>query len=419
MLEGFSLAEFTLSGAALCKAPPWTPRACSSMASTSKEEKSNFRQRRLSLSDVDTSEFDKAGTSTPGAAPKRGRRLSMSPEMGVKVKPTEIPFPTELVGTFSCHGIEPSHREGETKSKINQDRGCTCYPFGPEEGAAGVVCPAEGAPVKSQVFFCVYDGHGALGDKVSHFVMNTVQELLGNHPALYSDPQKALEEAYVTTDDMLRKDRTIDAELSGTTAVTCLVRLLEDDSLHIWTAWAGDSRAVFAAKGGAKLSHDLSDDQKPDTPAEMARIRKAGGFVSPPEEEWGGPARVWLDANMTLPGLAMGRSIGDHLVKSVGVIAKPEVRHEVVGKGELVGTAPLIVLCSDGVWEFIESDDAINLINKPGVLEPKPGTLDATNAATKLIETAAAKWRQEEGDYRDDITAILVLLDPVKAIMKG
>ena len=27
---------------------------------------------------------------------------------------------------------------------------------------------------------------------------------------------------------------------------------------------------------------------------------------------------------------------------------------------------------------------------------------------TKLIETAAAKWRQEEGDYRDDITAIVV-----------
>ena len=29
-------------------------------------------------------------------------------------------------------------------------------------------------------------------------------------------------------------------------------------------------------------------------------------------------------------------------------------------------------------------------------------------AVTKLIETAAAKWRQEEGDYRDDITAIVV-----------
>ena len=27
---------------------------------------------------------------------------------------------------------------------------------------------------------------------------------------------------------------------------------------------------------------------------------------------------------------------------------------------------------------------------------------------TKLIETAALKWRKEEGDYRDDITAIAI-----------
>jgi len=35
---------------------------------------------------------------------------------------------------------------------------------------------------------------------------------------------------------------------------------------------------------------------------------------------------------------------------------------------------------------------------------------DATKEVTKLIETAAAKWRQEEGDYRDDITAICIKL---------
>lgn len=35
---------------------------------------------------------------------------------------------------------------------------------------------------------------------------------------------------------------------------------------------------------------------------------------------------------------------------------------------------------------------------------------DATFQVTKLIETAAAKWRQEEGDYRDDITAICIKL---------
>ena len=64
--------------------------------------------------------------------------------------------------------------------------------------------------------------------------------------------------------------------------------------------------------------------QNPDSPAEMARIVKAGGFVSPPPEP-GLSARVWLDAEFTQVGLAMARSIGDHAVKGVGVIAEPEV----------------------------------------------------------------------------------------------
>ncbi len=41
----------------------------------------NFRARRLSVSDIDTSEFDKASgkstTATPEAGGKRGRRMSM------------------------------------------------------------------------------------------------------------------------------------------------------------------------------------------------------------------------------------------------------------------------------------------------------------------------------------------------------
>ncbi len=34
---------------------------------------------------------------------------------------------------------------------------------------------------------------------------------------------------------------------------------------------------------------------------------------------------MWLDAAMTQIGLAMARSIGDHAVKSIGVVAEPEI----------------------------------------------------------------------------------------------
>ena len=87
----------------------------------------------------------------------------------------------------------------------------------------------------------------------------------------------------------------------------------------------------------------------------MRRIKGKGGFISPPEEEWGGPARVWLDASQTLPGLAMARSIGDHMVSSIGVIARPEVCVR-----ELTDDDLFVVLASDGVWEFIDSQERLD-----------------------------------------------------------
>lgn len=328
--------------------------------------------------------------------------MSMSPEMGV-IKPMALlPFPPDQVGTYSCHGVEPGMRQGETSAKINQDRGCVIYPFG-----------QEACPEFEQALFCVFDGHGACGDKVSQFTAEKVPELLEKHPKLKLNPATALEEAFVTVDRNLKEDATIDAELSGTTAVVVLLRKdAAKGTITAYTANAGDSRAVVATTGaGGKLEHvDLSEDQKPDTPDEMKRIKKRGGFVSPPEEEWGGPARVWLDANMTLPGLAMARSIGDHLVKPIGVIAQPEVKTRV-----LTPEDKFIVMASDGVWEFIESKPAITIVNEFLKIGPPPtykaaDNAGATEACTRLIETAAAKWRTEEGDYRDDITAVCIKL---------
>jgi len=319
----------------------------------------------------------------------------MSPEMGVIKPKAMLPFTVEAVGTYSCHGVEPGIRQGETSAKINQDRGCVCFPFGGDSSS------------KSMALMCVFDGHGAQGDKVSHYAMNNIQAELEAHPSLESNPEKALKETFIQVDSTLKQDASIDAELSGTTAVVCLF-VLEASGLVIYTANAGDSRATIGQNrvaGKGIKSHDLSQDQKPDSPSEMKRIQKAGGHVSPPEEEWGGPARVWIDASMTLPGLAMARSIGDHLVKTVGVIPEPEVTKYMVKEGD-----EFLVMASDGVWEFIDSPEAVNLV--ASFIE-----VSATEACTRLIETSAAKWRQEEGDYRDDITAICVRLADVNKDM--
>ena len=344
-------------------------------------------------------------------------RMSVSPEMGVNRRKETLPFPHEYVGTFSCHGVEPCPPFGEVCAKVNQDRGCVVYPYGPDSSEY------------EQALFCVYDGHGALGHRVSQFAMIKLQEKLEAHPTLYSDPPTALKETFVAVDEELKLDRKVDAELSGTSATVILYRSPVSDptKVEMWSACCGDSRAVLCEKAGAEAesalkgatakdlfasltAKDITEDQKPDLPAEAARIRQSGGFVSPPPDDgFGGPARVWMDADFTKVGLAMARSIGDHRVATVGVIAEPVVEAHTLtlpADDESDGSY-FLVIASDGVWEFIESVSACALVKK-FLLAPDQPQPDATLAVSRLIETAAAKWNQEMGDYRDDITAIVV-----------
>ena len=187
---------------------------------------------------------------------------------------------------------------------------------------------------------------------------------------------------------------------SGTTAVAVLIR-----GQKLYIANCGDSRAVIGKRNvnGEIVALNLSEDQNPNHPVEQARIEAAGGFVSPPPEP-GLSARVWLDADFTQIGLAMARSIGDHAVSPVGVIAEP-----VVTTYELSDSDQFMVAASDGVWEFIDSDEAVSIVTRY-----LPSGAD--KACEVLIETAAQRWREYEGDYRDDITAVVV---KVQELWKG
>lgn len=210
---------------------------------------------------------------------------------------------------------------------------------------------------------------------------------LEKDPLLNTDPVKALRNAYITTNTALLVTD-INYMTSGTTCVTIY---LKDN--HFFVANAGDSRAVMAYKSsdGTVLAKDFTRDHKPDDPDEQARIEQWGGFVCPPHEE-GLSARVYLDAEFTMIGLAMARSIGDHAVKNVGVIADPEVK-----EFDLQEEDQFLIMASDGVWEFISSEEAVQIVQSylhEGIYE----------ACQELIETAAARWQDVEGDYRDDVS---------------
>lgn len=315
-------------------------------------------------------------------------------------------FPKHLVSTFSCHGIEPiynSYDEDDdddeeedavptTAAKINQDRGGIAFPYGN--------CP-------KTALFTVFDGHGEGGELVSEYALTEIQTRLQKHPLFTKDIAEAFRQTFLTVDESLTHQTLIEPMYSGTTA--CAV-LLKNDKLVISNV--GDSRAVIGkrqprgtdATASSYAAHELSVDQNPDSPGEQDRIERCGGYVSPPPEE-GLSARVWLDRNCTQIGLAMSRSIGDHSVKPVGVISEPVVTtHTLCPQG----TDEFLILASDGVWEFLSSNDAVQIVHK--CFEGKNGG-GASKGCQALIEAAAAKWHEHEGDYRDDITALVIKFD--------
>ena len=62
-----------------------------------------------------------------------------------------------------------------------------------------------------------------------------------------------------------------------------------------------------------------------------------------------------------------------------------------------------ILVCTDGVWEFISSQEAVDIIS--GYDES-----ETTKAAEALAQEAWRRWLHEEGNVVDDITVILVHL---------
>ena len=249
--------------------------------------------------------------------------------------------------------------------------------------------------------FGVLDGHGMNGHLVSQFVvkyfnsylkknkkLNILESLDDVYASLKKNNYEIIRKAFNKAESEISKSE-IDANFSGTTCV-----LLFQIGEKLLTANVGDSRAIIV-KG--KEAIPLSIDQKPNDENEMKRIIKNGGEVSQYEEDGfaSGPFRVWKKGQM-YPGIAMSRSIGDLLASTLGVIPEPEVREE-----KLDDKTKFIVICSDGVWEFLDNKAVKDLVM------PFYEKNDPEGACKKLINEST-KWWNDEDVVVDDITVIVI-----------
>ena len=199
---------------------------------------------------------------------------------------------------------------------------------------------------------------------------------------------------------------------SGAVAVAMVLR-----RGHALLAHAGDTRAILGVLDEDSMAGvhavDLTRDHKLELPEERARVEATGAYIRPGQEEpYYLPARVYKhkDNPRAGPGLTMSRSLGDIDADACGIIPTPEVTFRAIDRS----CDRFIVLASDGLWEFFSSQMVAEIVH--GFMSRGQPAQSATRF---LIAKAALAWRTEEGDYRDDITAIVVYLRDLPSVLLG
>ena len=259
--------------------------------------------------------------------------------------------------------------------------------------------------------FGVLDGHGKDGHFASQFVSRYIIYRIKNHPKIkYLDEPneiyhiikengyKIIANIFIDADNQIQKEK-FDFYKSGTTCV--IVIQLEE---HLICANSGDSRAilVFDENYDDNLINSkiycLSYDCKPNLPIEKKRIYESGGTVEKAldeNDEETGPFRVWAK-DEDYPGLAMSRSIGDIEAKKYGVIPNPQIVEYTLNY-----YSKYMIICSDGVWEFIDNNQAMKIGNKYYLRN------DPNGLCQELIHQAIDYWLNDD-IVIDDITVVTV-----------
>jgi serine/threonine protein phosphatase PrpC len=120
----------------------------------------------------------------------------------------------------------------------------------------------------------------------------TIEEKMGEETdETKLDMKKVLKDAYETVHRDIALGEVTDADFSGSTLCSVVMK-----GRTLYASNVGDSRVIMIT--AQKEVYQLTKDQKPDDPEEMARILNCGGRVKPLCSQINGkhigPNRVWL-----------------------------------------------------------------------------------------------------------------------------
>ncbi|XP_071737941.1 probable protein phosphatase 2C 25 [Rutidosis leptorrhynchoides] len=223
-----------------------------------------------------------------------------------------------------------------------------------------------------QGFFGIFDGHG--GTKAVEFAAENLDKNILIEVEKMGDMSiiEAVKQGYMNTDtQFLDKD-----QHGGTCCVTAIVR---DKTLIVSNA--GDCRALVSVGG---VATPLTSDHRLSRHDEKLRIEALGGYV----DNSHGVPRV-------NGSLAVSRSIGDGSLKQ-WITAEPETKLL-----KIVPDFEFLILASDGLWDKVSNQEAIDLARPFCVGSDK---LQPVLGCRKLVELSASRGSV------DDISVMIVQL---------
>ena len=262
---------------------------------------------------------------------------------------------------------------------------------------------------KNYIYMSVCDGHGVEG----HFVSDFIKEILPydmseNLQAFNILTENELEkekiydiikQTFIEANEKLVNNEEINSLFSGS---TCVSVIYTPEKLIIPNI--GDSRAVLGRLINKETNEykaiELSRDHKPTEKDEEKRILENDGRIQPfiEDGEFVGPQRVWIKEE-EVPGLAMTRSFGDRVAATVGVVSIPEIKEYIFNPND-----KFMIIASDGIWEFISSQECINIIKE------FYNNNDIKGCCEFLYQESSKRWLKEE-EVIDDTTMIIVFFD--------
>jgi protein phosphatase 1D len=289
---------------------------------------------------------------------------------------------------------------------------------------------------RGYAFFAVFDGHG--GADAAHFAEGHLLDEISRQDGFLSDDDskvmQAIKNGFVSTHQMMSKavdtwPRTVTG-LPSTAGTTASIAILRNNKLYV--AHVGDSAIVIGEQKSKQhddrfAAHCVTEDHKPESCKERARIEHCGGEVL---VKAGVSRVVWKRPRLVkglrrrsivtdnIPFLAVARSLGDlwsyNSERDVYIVS-PEPDVSVI---ELDSEKHrCLILASDGIWNMLSADDAVDYVwrwNRRQQLcrlkssETLFGSGITQQPAAGLVRLALDRWLVR-GIRADNISAIVVL----------